>query len=47
MPPPFTLNGLNLRAGGADCVVLMRDLAAGELPEGFDAWLRDNTTPRE
>jgi death-on-curing protein len=43
----LALNGLDLTAGDAECVVVMLDLAAGELPEeGFAAWLRDNTTPR-
>ncbi len=41
------LNGVELTAGDADCVVAMMDLAAGELPEeGIAAWLRDNTRPR-
>ncbi|NOG70191.1 type II toxin-antitoxin system death-on-curing family toxin [Roseicella sp. DB1501] len=41
------LNGLDLVAGDAECVVVMLDLAAGELPEAeFAAWLRDNTRPR-
>jgi death on curing protein len=41
------LNGLDLTAGDAECVVVMLDLAAGDLPEeGFAAWLRDNTRPR-
>ena len=41
------LNGLDLIAGDAECVVAMLDLATGDLPEaGFAAWLRDNTRPR-
>ena len=41
------LNGLDLTAGDAECVVVILDLSAGELPEeGFTAWLRDNTRPR-
>lgn len=41
------LNGLDLVAGDAECVVVMLDLAAGDLPEeGFAAWLRDTTQPR-
>lgn len=44
----LVLNGLDLVAGDAECVVVMLDLAAGELPEeGFAAWLRDNTRPRQ
>ena len=40
------LNGLGLFAGDAECVVVMLDLAVGELPEdAFAAWLRDNTRP--
>jgi death-on-curing protein len=43
----LALNGLDLTAGDAECVVAMLDLAAGELPEeGFAAWLRDNLRPR-
>jgi death-on-curing protein len=43
----LALNGLDLIAGDAECVVVMLDLAAGDLPEaGFAAWLRDNTRPR-
>jgi death-on-curing protein len=43
----LALNGLDLVAGDAECVVVMLDLAAGDLPEaGFAAWLRDNTKPR-
>lgn len=41
------LNGLDLIATDAACVVTMLDLAAGELPEDdFASWLRDHTTPR-
>lgn len=43
----LVLNGIDLIAGDAECVVVMLDLAAGDLPEeGFAAWLRDNTRPR-
>jgi death on curing protein len=43
----LVLNGLDLTAGDAECVVTMLRLAAGDLPEeGFAAWLRDNTRPR-
>jgi death on curing protein len=43
----LALNSLDLVAGDAECVVVMLDLAAGDLPEaGFAAWLRDNTRPR-
>jgi death on curing protein len=43
----LALNSLYLVAGDAECVVVMLDLAAGDLPEaGFAAWLRDNTRPR-
>jgi death on curing protein len=43
----LALNGLDLTAGDAECVVAMLDLAAGDLPEeGFAAWLRDNLRPR-
>jgi death-on-curing protein len=43
----LVLNGLGLVADDAECVVVMLDLAAGDLPEeGFAAWLRDNTRPR-
>ena len=41
------LNGVELTAGDADCVVAMLDLAAGEMTEAeFAAWLRDHTAPR-
>ena len=41
------LNGVELAAGDADCVVAMLDLAAGEMTEAeFAAWLRDHTAPR-
>ncbi len=44
----LVLNGLDLVAGDAECVVVMLDLAAGELPEEeFANWLRDNTRPRQ
>jgi death on curing protein len=42
------LNGLDLVGDKAEATVAMLDLAAGELPEeGFAAWLRDNTRPRQ
>jgi len=41
------VNGLDLTAGDADCVVAMLDLAAGDLSEDdFAIWLRDHTAPR-
>jgi death-on-curing protein len=41
------LNGLDLVAGDAECMVVMLDLAAGDLPEdALAAWLRDNTRAR-
>jgi death-on-curing protein len=41
------LNGVELMAGDADCVVAMLDLAAGEMTEDeFAAWLRDHTAQR-
>ena len=41
------LNGLEVTASDADCVVTMLRLAAGDLPEeGLAAWLRDSTKPR-
>lgn len=41
------LNGLDLTAGDAECVVAMLDLAAGDLSEDdFATWLRDHTAPR-
>ncbi|MFM2147945.1 MAG: hypothetical protein RLZZ187_251 [Pseudomonadota bacterium] len=41
------LNGVELVAGDADCVVAMLDLAAGEMTEDeFAAWLRDHTAQR-
>lgn len=41
------LNGLDLTACDADCVVTMLRLAADDLPEeDFAAWLRDNIDPR-
>jgi death-on-curing protein len=44
----LVLNGLDLVAGDAECVVVMLDLAAGELPEEeFANWLQDNTRPRQ
>jgi death on curing protein len=43
----LALNGLDLIASDAECVVAMLDLAAGDLPEaGFAAWLRDNLRSR-
>jgi death on curing protein len=42
------LNGMELRASDADCVVAMLDLAAGEMSEDeFAAWLRDHAAPRK
>jgi death on curing protein len=41
------LNGVDLTASDAECVVAMLELAAGEVTEAeFAAWLRDNTKPR-
>lgn len=41
------LNGVELVAGDAACVVAMLDLAAGEMSEDdFAGWLRDHTAPR-
>jgi len=41
------LNGLDLTASDADCVVAMLKLAAGDLREtDFAAWLRDDTSAR-
>ncbi len=41
------LNGLDLMADDADCVVTMLTLAAGEMTEdAFATWLRDHTAPR-
>lgn len=43
----LALNGVDLTASDADCVVAMLDLAAGEMAEEeFAAWLRDHTAPR-
>ncbi|MBA3034431.1 MAG: type II toxin-antitoxin system death-on-curing family toxin [Gammaproteobacteria bacterium] len=43
----LALNGYDLVAGDAECVVTMLDLAAGELPEAeFAAWLRTHIEPR-
>lgn len=42
------LNGLAVTASDAECIVAMLELAAGDLPEeGFAAWLRDSTQPRQ
>lgn len=42
----LVLNGFELRAGDADCVLTMLSLAAGELDEmAFAAWLRRNGAP--
>ena len=39
----LVLNGFELRAGDADCVLTMLSLAAGDLDEAaFAAWLRRN-----
>lgn len=41
------LNGVDLLADDALCVVAMLDLAAGEMTEEeFAGWLRDHTAPR-
>jgi death-on-curing protein len=41
------LNGIELVAGDADCVVAMLDLAAGEMTEAeLAAWLADHTLRR-
>ena len=41
------LNGLELTASDAECIVVMLELAAGELTEdAFAAWLRDTVRPR-
>jgi death-on-curing protein len=41
------LNGVELTAGDADCVVAMLDLAASEMSEEeFAGWLRDHTARR-
>jgi death-on-curing protein len=41
------LNGIDLTAGDAACVVAMLDLVAGEMTEAELAdWLRDHTGPR-
>ncbi len=41
------LNGQELLASDADCVMTMLELAAGEIEEAaFAAWLRSNSQPR-
>lgn len=41
------LNGFDLTASDAECIVVMLDLAAGEISEdAFATWLRDNVRPR-
>jgi death-on-curing protein len=43
----LALNGFDLVAPDAECVVTMLRLAAGDLPEdGLAAWLRDRCAPR-
>jgi len=43
----LVLNGWELIASDADCVVTMLGLAAGDLDEpAFAAWLRDHIAPR-
>lgn len=43
----LALNGYDLVATDADCVVHMLELAAGNLPEAdFSAWIRSNIQPR-
>lgn len=43
----LALNGVDLIATDVGCVVIILDLAAGELPEaGFVAWLAENTRKR-
>lgn len=43
----LALNGIELTASDAECVVTMLQLAAGDLPEeALAAWLRDSTVPR-
>jgi len=43
----LVLNGVELQAADADCVLTMLCLAAGDLDEAaFAAWLRKNSTPR-
>ena len=43
----LALNGADLIASDADCVVTMLDMAAGKLPEAaFAQWLREHMQPR-
>lgn len=43
----LALNGYDLTANDAECVLVMLDLAAGELEEdAFVAWVREHTAPR-
>jgi death-on-curing protein len=43
----MSLNGYELAAGDADCVVTMLSVAAGDLPEdAFAAWLRQHAQRR-
>ena len=42
----LALNGAELTASDVDCVLVMQDLAAGEIVEGeFAAWVRINSQP--
>lgn len=42
----LALNGAELTASDVDCVLVMQDLAAGEIVEGeFAAWVRINSKP--
>ena len=44
----LALNGFELRATDADCVLNMLDLAAGKLPEAeFADWIRQNLHRQE
>ena len=43
----LALNGVELTASDVDCVLIMQDLAAGEITEvEFAAWVRGNTKDR-
>lgn len=43
----LALNGYDLTAGDADCVLTMLAVAAGDMPEAdFAAWIRANSVPR-
>ena len=42
----LALNGVELTASDVDCVLVMQDLAAGEIAEAeFAAWVRNNSKP--